>query len=87
MHAVAPEAFWYVPGLQRVHAPRPSASVKLPGRQSMHAEELLAPLSGWWVPWPQARQPERLLSLMVSDHVPGSQNLKTEAELAPNSSQ
>ena len=50
VHAVAPEAFWYVPGLQRVHVALPSKSVKLPGRQSVHADALLLPGTGLALP-------------------------------------
>ena len=55
MQLVAPEAFWYVPGLQRVHLSLPSETVKLPGRQSMHADASLLPGTGLAVPAAHAR--------------------------------
>ena len=54
------------------------------GRQEL---ELLAPLMGWYLPSTQGRQPPLRSRPTLSDQVPGGHSLKTEAELAPTSSQ
>jgi len=50
MHAVAPGAFWYVPGAHRVQVALPSESVKLPGRQSVQTDASRLPGTGLALP-------------------------------------
>ena len=61
MHAVAPEAFWYVPGAHGVHVAVPVEFVKLPGRQLVHTDASRLPETGLALPASHARHDAMLL--------------------------
>ena len=86
-HLTWPDRFWKLPPEQVGQAGAPKPSLAVPSGHGRQASGLLAPVIGWYVPSPQGRQPSLLLRPISLDQVPGWHNSKTEAELAPTSSQ